>query len=257
MKSPSPPSPLSHRTPILRERGSSAAGYNLVMLMVLVTLLNIAVAVSLPAWSAVIRRDKEEELIFRGLQYAEAIRVFKIRFTRDPVRLEELFEVKPRAIRRLWKDPMTDKADWRLIPAQGPPGLQTEDPNGRKGEPDPENEEPEGEPEEEDDSFGAPKKEIQVGPFKGVQSRSRKTSFLLFNGKERYDEWHFTADLFATPSTPGGDPTGMSPPRARWIGRPFPAFLQPPQGTGLGPDALNPDRDRNRDPQGGSGSRKP
>ena len=77
-------------------RGNSDAGYNLVMLMVLVTVLNIAVAASLPAWSAVIRRDKEEELIFRGLQYAEAIRVFKQRFQRDPVRLEELIEVAPR-----------------------------------------------------------------------------------------------------------------------------------------------------------------
>jgi type II secretory pathway pseudopilin PulG len=236
----SPSSPLSHRTPIPRERGSAAAGYNLVMLMVLLTVLNIAVAASLPAWSAVIRRDKEEELVFRGLQYAEAIRVFKNRFQREPVRLEELIEVEPRSIRRLWKDPMTENGKWALIPLQGPPGPQPQ-PDGLNppGKDDPED--PENDPEREDDAFGPKKDEIQVGPFKGVHSRSRKTSFLLFNGKERYDEWHFTVELFtgAPQQHPGGDPaapppgTGQFQMSARWIGRPFPAFLQPPQGSGL------------------------
>ena len=101
-------------------RSSPQAGYNLVMLMVLLTVLNIMIAASLPSWSSVIRREKEEELIFRGLQYAEAIRLFKNRFERDPVRLEELIEVQPRMIRKLWKDPMTEDGKWAMIPAQAP-----------------------------------------------------------------------------------------------------------------------------------------
>ncbi|HEX2251775.1 MAG TPA: hypothetical protein VHQ65_00740, partial [Thermoanaerobaculia bacterium] len=51
-----------------------------------------------PAWSKMAQREKEEELIFRGLQYAEAIRVFQRKFGRYPTRLEELIEVEPRKI---------------------------------------------------------------------------------------------------------------------------------------------------------------
>lgn len=229
------------------------AGYNLVMLMVLLTVLNIMVAATLPAWSAVIRRDKEEELVFRGLQYAEAIRLFTQRFQRPPVRLEELIEVQPRSIRQLWKDPMTESGKWALIPLQGPPGPQVppggelpgEDENGRgEGEGEGEGEDEEGEGE--DDGFGPPKGEVQVGPFKGVRSKSRKTSFLLFNGKDRYDEWHFTVELFtgAPPQQP--PPAGGAPPvgpqvSARWIGRPLPEFLQPRQGSGLPQDDFGDD----------------
>jgi type II secretory pathway pseudopilin PulG len=227
-------------------RTSPQAGYNLVMLMVLVTVLNIAVAASLPAWSAVIRRDKEEELIFRGLQYAEAIRRFKDRFQRDPVRLEELIEVEPRSIRRLWKDPMTESGKWSLISALDQPSLPPVDNNMDDNLDNDSKEEPEpGEEPEDESAFGPKKDEIQVGPFKGVHSRSRKTSFLVFNGKDRYDEWHFTVDLLTggvpNPQTgigPGGPQVGQPQVSARWIGRPLPAFLQPPQGSGL------PDDDR-------------
>jgi type II secretory pathway pseudopilin PulG len=229
------------------------------MLMVLLAVINIMIAASLPAWSAVIRRDKEEELVFRGLQYAEAIRVFQNRFQRPPIRLEELIEVEPRSIRKLWKDPMTESGKWSLIPLQGPPGPQVQ-PNGLNPPPeDPEDEEGRDEdsdekPEGDDGGFGPKKGEIQVGPFKGVHSRSRKTSFLLFNGRDRYDEWHFTVELFTgeTQQKPGGDPSAQRTPQpnagqfqmsARWIGRPLPAFLQPPQGSGLPQDNQDGDGD--------------
>lgn len=233
------------------QAGRIQAGYNLVMLMVLLTVLNIVIAASLPAWSSVIRRDREEELISRGLQYAEAIRIFQNRFQRPPIRLEELIEVEPRSIRRLWKDPMTDHGKWALIPLQGPsqpltpqqPGEEGEvDTNGRMGGL--QGEEGEGEGEDGEEAFGKPKQEVQIGPFKGVHSRSGKASIMIFNGKERYDEWHFTVELLtgggampppeqgiAPPPTGGGG--GSAPLRSRWIGRPLPEILQPRQPTGL------------------------
>ena len=58
-------------------------GYALVALIVIVAVMNVLVAASLPYWSQIIKRDKEAELIFRGLQYAEAIRVFQLRFQMD------------------------------------------------------------------------------------------------------------------------------------------------------------------------------
>jgi type II secretory pathway pseudopilin PulG len=250
----------------MRSPSRSEAGYNLVMLMVLLTILSIVLAASLPAWSNVIRRDKEEELIFRGLQYAEAIRVFQNRFQRPPIRLEELVEVEPRSIRRLWKDPMTESGKWALIPLQGPTApLQPqvpadEDEQGRRDE------DGDGEPdgqdgEDSEDGFGLPKKEdIQVGPFKGVHSRSGKTSIMVFNGKDRYDEWHFTIDLFLAAATgPGGNPEQQRLPMnmsARWIGRPLPEFLQPRQGNGLpGDDNSGLDSDGRGGRKGGDPGR--
>ncbi|HEX7184973.1 MAG TPA: type II secretion system protein [Thermoanaerobaculia bacterium] len=218
------------------------AGYNLVMLMVIITVVNVLLAASLPMWSHVIRRDKEEELIFRGLQYAEAIRLFQLRFQRNPVRLEELMEVKPRSIRRLWKDPMTENGKWAVIFEGMGQNLtpQPQDPDGRSGPgaKEPREEEP-GEEEEDDDSgFGGPTKgdEVAVGPIKGVHSRSDETSILIFNGKERYDEWHFTNNLLVQAVQPTGGPgrdagvpgAGITV-STRWIGRPWPRFLEAPQ----------------------------
>lgn len=241
------------------------AGYNLVMLMVLVTILNIMVAASLPSWSSVIRRDREEELISRGFQYAEAIRIFQNRFQRPPIRLEELIEVEPRSIRRLWKDPMTEHGKWALIPLQGPSAPIQVQPGGQPGQEDEEGRPVDGGEEEgqEEGGFGVPKKEVQVGPFKGVHSRSGKASILIFNGKERYDEWHFTVDLLTGGGQQqqriGGDPTapqggggGAAPSLStRWIGRPLPEFLTPRQETGL-PDENNPMGNRG----GGFGGRQ-
>jgi type II secretory pathway pseudopilin PulG len=251
---------------------TAESGYNLVMLMVLLTVLNIAIAASLPSWSGVIRREKEEELIFRGLQYAEAIRIFQNRFQRPPIRLQELIEVEPRSIRRLWEDPMTEGGKWVLIPLEGASTPLTPQVAGQQGE--------EGQPQEEEEGgdgeegagggFGGPRKEeIQIGPFKGVHSRSSKTSFLVFNGRDRYDEWHFTVELLLNPASqgqgaaasgPGGDPAmpvgGQLQMSARWIGRPFPEFLTPGQGTGLPDSGL--DDPNGRQGQGGQGgARKP
>lgn len=240
----------------------SEQGYNLVILMVAMTLLNIALAIALPKWSHAIRREKEEELISRGWQYAEAIRVFQNRFQRLPVRLEELTEVEPRSIRKLWKDPMTDDGKWVLIPpgGQGPP-LTPKDPNqpGDEGEG---QEDSDGRPPEPDDDeeidpdtgIGEKKGVQQVGPFTGVHSRSGKESILVFNGRTRYDEWHFTLEMIQALMSGQGTGGGFMPPPAtgnvlgdaarlpslstRWLGRPLPEFLTPPQGQG--PDGQPP-----------------
>jgi type II secretory pathway pseudopilin PulG len=259
----------------MKSSPSSQAGYNLVMIMVLLTVMTIAIAAALPSWSSIIRRDKEEELIFRGLQYAEAIRVFQNRFQRPPIRLEELIEVEPRSIRRLWKDPMTDGGKWALIPLQGPTQVQVQpgvnqDENGQlPGGEDENGRDENGEEGDGGKGFG-PKKgeEVQVGPFKGVHSRSGKSSYLLFNGRDRYDEWHFTVDLLlgSNPGMtgPGGDPMQSGVPiRTRWIGRPLPAFLQPSQGSGLPQDGSGFNEDQQPDGRGGGtkggagGVRKP
>jgi type II secretory pathway pseudopilin PulG len=224
----------------------SEAGYNLVILMMMLTVLNIFMAAALPKWSHVIRREREEELISRGFQYAEAIRIFQNRFQRLPVRIEELVEVEPRSIRKLWKDPMTDEGNWVLIPpGTGGPALtpQPEGPDGRNGQEGPDGSDS-GEPSEEvpdNTGIGQKKGTTQVGPFIGVHSRSSKESILIFNGHNRYDQWHFTVEML----TQGGSGGNRMPPEGaagnpaqgmglqlstKWLGRPLPRFLQP-EGT--------------------------
>ena len=97
-------------------RRRQEAGYNLVFLLVMITVLNIMVAKALPLWSGVIQREKEEELIFRGLQYAEAIRIYEKRTGGLPTKMEQLIETKPRCIRKLWKNPVAEDGSWLLIP---------------------------------------------------------------------------------------------------------------------------------------------
>ena len=103
-----PPRP---RATLRRLRGPRR-GYNLVILMVLITVMNVLIAVALPSWSQVMKREREKEFIFRGLQYAEAIRVFQLRQGRYPTSLRELMQVEPRSIRQLWTDPFRDDGKW-------------------------------------------------------------------------------------------------------------------------------------------------
>jgi type II secretory pathway pseudopilin PulG len=112
-------------------RRDKSAGYNLVILVMAITTLNIFIAMALPVWSQMIRREKEEQLIFRGLQYAEALRVYAVRHGGYPTRLEQLIKDEPRSIRQLWTNPMREDGKWTLIftpagpggqPNPGPPG---------------------------------------------------------------------------------------------------------------------------------------
>jgi type II secretory pathway pseudopilin PulG len=244
------------------KRSSSEAGYNLVILMVVLTLFNIAVVIALPKWSQVIRREREEELISRGWQYAEAIRVFQNRFQRLPVRLDELVKTEPRSIRKLWKDPMTDDGKWVLIapgqggrvpvPPPGPDGRGDQTPDGDKGPDQPSEEVPD------DTGIGQKKDPAQVGPFIGVHSRSSKESILIFNGHNRYDEWQFTFEMLSKGGMRTGQIGGEPPPglqlSTRWLGRPLPAFVQALQGVPQ--DGQMPDG-RTQGPRGGTRGGKP
>ncbi|HVS13366.1 MAG TPA: type II secretion system protein [Thermoanaerobaculia bacterium] len=246
--------------PVLNGRGE--AGYNLVILMVLVTVMNIAVAVALPSWSKFAQREKEEELIFRGLQYAEAIRVFQTRHGRPPNTLEELIEVEPRSIRQLYPNPMTENGKWGLL-VQAPPGAggRGRQPAGASGQgarsgdrrdtPQPQQPGDDGTggagvigqpgtrggptavvpipPTDEEEGFGRPTQRT-TGPILGVYAGVEGEGIKSFFGQSSYATWHFTADLLPMPVMLGGDAPA---PRvtAAWVGRPFREDLQPHGGN--------------------------
>lgn len=98
-------------------------GYVLLTLLLLLTVMSLGLMVAVPVWQTQIQREKEEELIFRGKQYVEAVRIYQLKHPgRFPAKLEDLLEEK--CIRRLWPDPMTSHGRWDLILLEGGVGGQ-------------------------------------------------------------------------------------------------------------------------------------
>ncbi|MGH9382389.1 MAG: type II secretion system protein [Thermoanaerobaculia bacterium] len=219
---------------MVRRRGE--AGYTLVILAVTTAVIGILLAAALPVWTTAVKREKEAELHFRGMQYAEAIRVYQARFNALPTSLEQLIERKPRSIRQLWKDPMTQDGKWEMVRAT--PGRQIRQPPGsrpRDGEQTP--------PEEERERPGGARQPGQeVGPIRGVRSRSEETSLLLFEDQDTYDAWEFIVDL--VPRAETRPETGvLTRANSEWVGRGFPEGLEPQQGGGPG-DTRQPDNQK-------------
>ncbi|MCC6130159.1 MAG: type II secretion system protein [Acidobacteria bacterium] len=211
------------------KRASRAVrGYTLVALLVGMTVMAILMAAALPIASTQVQREREEELIFRGLQYAEGIRLYRKRYGRYPNSLKEMFETRPRTIRKLWKDPITNSMDWGIVgpggtvqitlPGRGP-GDKTKPPGNDPG--------PKPLPTPTPSPFGggARGNPQDVLPVAGIHSKSSKKSFRQFQGRDTYSEWVFTEQsLFVDRRTgqavvpgggtgPGGAPGGGGGPR--------------------------------------------
>jgi type II secretory pathway pseudopilin PulG len=97
-----------------RSRGEER-GYVLLSLLLMVTLLVVGFAVLLPAFTFEMKRDQEQELIHRGVQYSRAIRAYYKKFGRYPTRLEDLDNTNNlRFLRKRYKDPINQK-DFKLL----------------------------------------------------------------------------------------------------------------------------------------------
>lgn len=226
-----------------RAAGPRNSGYTMVIMVVAITVINILVAAAMPMWSTQAKREREEELVFRGLQYAEAIRVFQRRFGRLPVRLEELMEVEPRCIRQLWTDPMTGERDWGVIVnLGGRPGGGVSLPPGGAGQVPGQQQDDGRDPSTLPGTTGGP--QLPVGPISGVYSRSKDEALRLFFDQATYDQWKFDVQLLINPLGQGGNAgatAGFPRLNAQWIGRPFRTPLPSgPQG-GQPPTQPNPD----------------
>ena len=107
-------------------------GYLLLAVMLLITLMLITLAVAVPRIAQQIKRQKEEELIHRGKEYASAIKKFYHKNGTYPTSLDQLESTNgQRFLRHRFKDPMTEKGEWKLIhvgeaqitvPTPGSPG---------------------------------------------------------------------------------------------------------------------------------------
>jgi len=228
-------------------------GYTLALMIGILTVMAIAVAAAIPAWSAAGAREREEELIARGFQYAEAIRVFQQRFGRLPNRLDELVELEPRSIRRLWDDPMPD-GGWLVI-LEGPGGqLVTLDPQsgelvapagaeggaGQPVQPAP--------PRPSSSAFAATPAAVS-GPIHGVKTRVHNEAYHKLFDRQDVGEWEFTVErLVAATAALTSDGLPRRAP-ASWIGRPF--RYPPPGGV---PGTVLPSKQNRQRP--GAGGRQ-
>ena len=90
-------------------------GYILITLMLMVALLAIGMMVATSKAAFQARRDREEELVHRGVQYARAVRLFFKKTGRYPTRVEELENTNNlRFLRKRYKDPITGE-DFKIL----------------------------------------------------------------------------------------------------------------------------------------------
>ena len=188
------------------------SGYAMAALLVAMSVMAIVLSAAMPVWSQMIRRDKEEELIFRGTQYARAINQYQRKFaSASPASLDVLIE--QRMLRKKFRDPLSPNKDGefqllylqnqatmgtqgrgraRVRPARsGGQGQGARGAGGQSGAP-----------------IGG-----SIGPspsgrgaIVGVASKNTGQSIKTYKGKDHYNEWQFIGMEISTQGGPGGPP---------------------------------------------------
>ncbi|MSO61320.1 MAG: type II secretion system protein [Acidobacteria bacterium] len=181
-------------------------GYAMAALLVGMSVMAVLLGALLPQWTTLATREKEQELVFRGNQYARAIGLFQRKFANTaPPTIDVL--VEQRFLRKKYKDPITND-DFQPIYAslapQGPntpaganrPGQQA---SARPGPPAQQTPQP---------GSGNAGATSGVGII-GVTSKSTETSLKLYNGRDKYNEWAFV--YVQTAQRPQGPGQGVQP----------------------------------------------
>ncbi len=217
--------PASRRS--LAAERPSEAGYTLVALLALMTILSLFAMAVAPSAQQQAVREREKEAIFRGEQIADAIRdyyIYRTGVTRQvgdaslPTSIDQLLEGIPipggsknRMIRRASaaRDPLTIEGDWRFIRPRSESLIDFQQSvmfYAGNVLPPPRNQQIAqlqqfavpaltsmvnlGRP-------AAPRQTTSIddsgsGPFVGVASRSRRASVITYYGIEQHEQWIFT-----------------------------------------------------------------
>jgi type II secretory pathway pseudopilin PulG len=86
------------------------------MLLIALALIIIAMGVAAPKMAQAIRRDRETEMIHRGVEYARAVKKFYKKFGRYPTSIEQLENTNNiRFLRKRYSDPMSPNGKWRFV----------------------------------------------------------------------------------------------------------------------------------------------
>lgn len=100
-------------------------GFSYLWVLLMVALLGVGMTLVAEVYHTTLRREQEKELLFIGRQFREALRRYHESAPAGaqklyPVSLDELLQDSralslQRHLRRLYKDPVTGKAEWGLL----------------------------------------------------------------------------------------------------------------------------------------------
>jgi len=160
--------------------GTGEHGYAMAALLVAMAVMAILMSVALPTWNQTLRREKEEELIFRGNQYARALGAYQRKYANaSPQSLDVLIE--QHFLRKKYKDPLavTEDGEFALLHAGGQPTRgQSGQPNAGAGA---------------GAGIGTLATTEGSGPIIGVASKNTGESLRTYNDHNHYNEWQFMA----------------------------------------------------------------
>ncbi len=87
----------------------------LLAIMLMMAIMIIAATAAAPAVVQQMKRDREEEMIHRGTQYARAIKAFYKKNGRYPASLDDLDKGQIKFLRQRYKDPLAKDGKWKLL----------------------------------------------------------------------------------------------------------------------------------------------
>jgi type II secretory pathway pseudopilin PulG len=111
-----PQASLTNRLAIDPRRRKREGGYLLLSVLLLMAFMIIAASIEAPNMVQQMKRDREEEMIHRGTEYARAIKKYYKKFGRYPANLEQLDNTNQiRFLRKHYKDPLTKDGKWKIL----------------------------------------------------------------------------------------------------------------------------------------------
>lgn len=151
-------------------------GFTLAALIVILTIMSIIIAYTVPTqWSLILRRERERQTIYLMKQYAIGIANWERKHQGLPVSLQQLQDARqPRMLRGTgkWANPLTGQENgWILVP---PNAIEA----GAGAGPSKLN------------PAASPKD--YVGPFVAVRPNARGKSLIALNGADDYSQWVYT-----------------------------------------------------------------
>ena len=228
----------------MRGKAGRDSGYVLLGITIALVILGIFLVAAVPLWQKAVQREREQELIFRGYQYMQAIERYQRKYPGAyPPSVEVLVEQK--FLRKAYKDPFGGKdVEWNVL-RQLSPELQlgqqqhlreageaagiTDLNRSRAQLRTPGGATPGGTARSFQSSLGRGASDASLGGIVGVASRSTEKTFYRVPGKEKYKDW-----LFVWGVQQGVAPVAPTPGQAQAPLSPFPGLPPPPRITSFG-----------------------
>lgn len=166
---------MTRKTGFVRGRGGRPSGptrnggYAMIALIIAVSVLAVFLLMAVPLWQTIMQREAEEELLFRGRQYVNAIGLYLKNHNNLYAQNLEILHLE-KFLRQLYKDPVAADGRWDLVFQNSSAALQARllvVPAGQA------------------------KAYFGRAVLVGVCSTSPETAFREYRGKKKYNEWAF------------------------------------------------------------------